>query len=144
MIGPYERPKVRLPGAGGASEIADLAGEVLIILRHDARAFVERLDFVTSVGFLEGGDARERAGLRGRGPTAVITDLCILEPDPTSKELLVTQIHPGVTREQIVEATGWPVRLTADVGQTEPPSAEVLEVLRDLQARTRRAHGEAA
>ena len=144
VIGPYERPKVRLPGAGGASEIADLAGEVLIILRHDARAFVERLDFVTSVGFLEGGDARERAGLRGRGPTAVITDLCILEPDPTSKELLVTQIHPGVTREQIVEATGWPVRFTADVVQTEPPSAEVLEVLCDLQARTRRAHGEAA
>ena len=83
-------------------------------------------------------------GLRGRGPTAVITDLCILEPDPTSKELLVTQIHPGLTREQIVAATGWPVRFTADVGQTEPPSAEVLEVLRDLQARTRRAHGEAA
>jgi glutaconate CoA-transferase subunit B len=144
VIGPYERPKVRLPGAGGASEIADLAGEVLIILRHSPRAFVERLDFVTSAGFLEGGDARERAGLRGRGPTAVITDLCILEPDPARKELTVKTIHPGVTHEQIVEATGWPVRFAADAAPTEPPTGGVLEVLRDLQARTRRAHGEAA
>ena len=135
---------VRLPGAGGASEIADLAGEVLIILRHDARAFVERLDFVTSAGFLDGGDARERAGLRGRGPAAVITDLCTLEPEAASRELVVTSIHPGVRRDQIAEATGWPIRFAADVAPTEPPSAETLAVLRDLQARTRRAHGEAA
>jgi glutaconate CoA-transferase subunit B len=144
VIGPYGRPKVRLPGAGGASEIADLAGEVLIILRHNARAFVERLDFVTSAGFLDGGDARARAGLRGRGPAAVITDLCILEPDPASRELTVTSIHPGVTREQIAEATGWPVRFAADLMTTAPPDAEVLAVLRDLEARTRRAHGQAA
>ena len=144
VIGPYGRPKVRLPGAGGASEIADLAGEVLIILRHNARAFVERLDFVTSAGFLDGGDARERAGLRGRGPAAVITDLCTLEPEAASRELVVTSIHPGVTRDQIAEATGWPIRFAADVAPTEPPSAETLAVLRDLQARTRRAHGEAA
>jgi glutaconate CoA-transferase subunit B len=144
VIGPYEKPQVRLPGAGGASEIADLAGEVLIILRHNARAFVRKLDFVTSVGFLGGGDARECAGLRGRGPTAVITDLCVLEPDPASRELTVTQIHPGVSREQIAEATGWPVHFAVDVTQTEPPSADVLEVLRNLQARSRRAHGEAA
>ena len=117
---------------------------MLIILRHNARAFVERLDFVTSAGFLDGGDARERAGLRGRGPAAVITDLCILEPDPASRELVVTSIHPGVTREQIALATGWPIRFAADVAPTEPPSAETLAVLRDLQARTRRAHGEAA
>jgi glutaconate CoA-transferase subunit B len=105
---------------------------------------VERLDFVTSAGFLHGGDARECAGLRGRGPAAVITDLCVLEPDPDSRELMVTSIHPGVTREQIVEATGWPIRFAADAAPTEPPSQDVLEVLRDLQARTRRAHGEAA
>jgi glutaconate CoA-transferase subunit B len=144
VIGAYDRPKVRLPGAGGASEIADLAGEVLIILRHDPRAFVERLDFVTSAGFLEGGDARARAGLAGRGPTAVITDLCILEPDPASKELTVTSIHPGVTRAQIADATAWPVRFAPDAAQMEPPGNDVLAVLRDLQARTRRAHGEAA
>jgi glutaconate CoA-transferase subunit B len=144
VIGPYGRPKVRLPGAGGASEIADLAGEVLIILRHNARAFVERLDFVTSAGFLDGGDARARAGLRGRGPAAVITDLCILEPDPVSRELTVTSIHPGVTREQIALATGWPIRFAADLTTTAPPAVEVLAVLRDLQARTRRAHGQAA
>jgi glutaconate CoA-transferase subunit B len=144
VIGAYDKPKVRLPGAGGASEIADLAGEVLIILRHNPRAFVERLDFVTSAGFLDGGDGRARAGLRGRGPTAVITDLCILEPDPASKELTVTAIHPGVSHEQIVEATAWPVRFAPDVAPTEPPSAAVLEALRELQARTRAAHGEAA
>jgi glutaconate CoA-transferase, subunit B len=144
VIGPYDRPKVRLPGAGGASEIADLAGEVLIILRHDPRAFVKRLDFVTSAGFLDGGDARARAGLRGRGPTAVITDLCILEPDPASKELTVTSVHPGVSRDRIVEATAWPIRFGADAATTEPPGETVLEVLRDLQARTRRAHGEGA
>jgi glutaconate CoA-transferase, subunit B len=144
VIGPYDRPKVRLPGAGGASEIADLAGEVLIILRHNARAFVERLDFVTSAGFLDGGDARARAGLTGRGPTAVITDLCILEPDPASKELTVTSVHPGVRREQIAEATGWPVRFAPDAAQTEAPGDDVLAVLRELQARTRAAHGEAA
>jgi glutaconate CoA-transferase subunit B len=144
VIGPYEQPKVRLPGAGGASEIADLAGEVLIILRHNPRAFVKRLDFVTSAGFLDGGDARARAGLTGRGPTAVITDLCILEPDPRSKELTVTRIHPGVTREQIALATAWPICFAPDAATTEPPGTDVLAVLRALQARTRAAHGEAA
>ena len=117
---------------------------MLIILRHNPRAFVTQLDFVTSAGFLEGGDARERAGLRGRGPTAVITDLCILEPDPASKELTESSIHPGVARAQIVEATAWPVRFAPDATTTEPPGEGVLAVLRDLQARTRAAHGEAA
>ncbi|HKY95739.1 MAG TPA: CoA-transferase, partial [Kiloniellales bacterium] len=92
VIGDYARPKVRLPGAGGAPEIAAMAKEVLIILKHGRKAFVEKLDFVTSAGFLDGGDARERAGLPGRGPTAVITDLGILEPDPVTRELTLVSL----------------------------------------------------
>ena len=142
VIGDYRRPKVRLPGAGGAPEIAAMAGRTLITLRHARRAFVERLDFVTTVGFLDGGDARRRLGLPGAGPTHVVTDLCILEPDPDTKELVVTSIHPGVSRERIREATGWPVRFAASPAVTAPPTVEELEALRDLERRTARAHGD--
>lgn len=141
VIGSYRQPKTRLPGAGGAPEIAGLAKEVLIILKHSTRAFVEHLDFVTSVGYLDGGDARRKLGLPGKGPVAVITDLCIMTPDPTSRELTVTQLHPGVTREQIQQATGWGVRFAAPVQQTPPPNHEELATLRDLKRRTGAAHG---
>jgi glutaconate CoA-transferase subunit B len=141
VIGPYAKPKTRLPGAGGAPEIAALAGEVLIIMQQSARAFVKQLDFVTSAGFLDGGDARERAGLPGRGPAAVITDLCIMEPDPTSRELTVVAMHPGVAREKLDAATGWPVRYAAHVITSEAPSARELATLRDLLQRTAAAHG---
>jgi glutaconate CoA-transferase subunit B len=142
VIGPYERPKVRLPGAGGAPEIAALAGEVLIVMKQSSRTFVERLDFVTSVGHGDGGDARARLGLPGKGPTAVITDLCIMRPDPVTRELTVTEMHPGVTREQVRAATGWPIRFADAVGETRPPAAHELGALRDLLERTRRAHGD--
>jgi len=95
VIGDYQRPKVRLPGAGGAPEIATSCGEVFIMLRHGKRALVGRLDFISSVGFLTGGDARGRLGLGGRGPTRIITDLGILEPDPVSREFTLTTLHPG-------------------------------------------------
>jgi glutaconate CoA-transferase subunit B len=144
VIGEYRKPKVRLPGAGGAPEIAAMAGEVFIILRHSKRAFVDRLDFVTSVGHLDGGDARARLGLPGKGPTVVITDLCILRPDPETKELTVTSLHPGVTREQVAEATGWPVRFAVELETTPPPTRAELEALRELQRRTAEAHGEGA
>src|SRR5919202_3637153 len=85
VIGPYDRPAVRLPGAGGAPEIAASAREVFVMLRHTPRALVERLDFVTSAGYLGGGDERRRRGIPGRGPTRVVTDLGILEPDPETK-----------------------------------------------------------
>ncbi|HEY8553040.1 MAG TPA: CoA-transferase subunit beta [Burkholderiales bacterium] len=143
VIGDYRQPKTRLPGAGGAPEIAACAGEIFIILRHARRAFVEKLDFITSVGHLDGGDARRRLGLPGKGPTAVITDLCILEPDPETKELVVTHLHPGIKREQVQEATGWPIRFAADVRETAAPTAHELEVLRDLHRRTAEAHGRA-
>lgn len=141
VIGPYDAPKTRLPGAGGAPEIAGSAKEVFIILRQSRRTFVDKLDFVTTVGHMDGGDARKRAGLPGAGPTVVVTDLCVLEPDPETRELTVVSIHPGATREQVVEATGWPVRFAADVGETRPPRADELEALRALQARTDAAHG---
>jgi glutaconate CoA-transferase subunit B len=98
--------------------------------------------FVTSIGHGEGGDHRARLGLKTKGPTRLVTDLCIFEPDPESREMTVTSIHPGVTREQIAENTGWPVRYAAQVGETAPPSTHELEVLRALHARTALAHGE--
>src|ERR1700674_915340 len=103
VIGDYRKPSVRLPGAGGAPEIATSAKEVLITLRQNKRAFVEKVDFVTSAGHLDGGEARKRMGFPGKGPTAVITDLGILTPDPATKELTLTSIHPGVELERVIE-----------------------------------------
>lgn len=140
VIGDYRRPLTRLPGAGGAPEIAASARQVLIMLKQSPRAFVAKLDFVTSVGYLDGGGARERLGLPGQGPVAIITDLCIMEPDPT-KEFVVTQLHAGVTPEQAVQATGWPLRFAETVHGTAPPTATELAALRDLQRRTAEAHG---
>lgn len=143
VIGPYATPKVRLPGAGGAPEIASQTGEVVIILRQSPRAFVDRLDFVTSAGFLTGGDARERAGLPGKGPTRVITDKGILTPDPVSRELTLTSLHPGVDLADAVASCGWPLRVADDVPSTPAPTAHELSVLRDLLRRTDEAHGRA-
>ncbi len=138
--GSYDKPKVRLPGSGGAQEIAASCGEVLITLRHGKRTFVEKLDFVTSGGYFEGGDSRERLKLPGRGPTAVITNLGILTPDPQSKELTLTSLHPGVEVDQVLAETGWALKVAAKVETTAPPTEGELAVLRDLNERTRRAH----
>lgn len=141
VVGSYAKPKVRLPGAGGAPEISSSAKEVLIIMRQSKRTLVEKLDFVTSVGFLTGGDSRERAGLTGKGPLAVITDLCILRPHVVTKELKVASIHPGVDRETIAANTSWQIQFDANCGETERPQAEELQVLRELKVRTAEAHG---
>ncbi|MDJ1159159.1 CoA-transferase subunit beta [Chelatococcus sp. SYSU_G07232] len=140
VVGPYDSPRVRLPGGGGAPEIATHCGQIFIIMAQGRRGFVDRLDFVTSMGHGEGGDHRERLGVRTRGPTKVITDLCVMEPDPVTKELTVVSIHPGVTRDKIVENTGWPIRFAGTVAETPAPTERELAVLRDLQERTRRAH----
>ena len=132
--GDYDNPKVRLPGAGGAPEIAASCGEVIVIVRQSTRAFVEKVDFVTSVGHGDGPGAREKLGLRGKGPTRVITDLGILEPDLDTKELVLTHLHPGVTAEQAREATGWELRIAEDLRTTEPPSDDELSKLRELVA----------
>lgn len=141
VIGPYGKPKVRLPGAGGAPEIAASAGEVFIVLRQSARAFVEKLDFITSAGHLDGGDARKRAGFPGKGPTVVITDLGVLRPHPETKEFQLVALHPGATREQAIAATGWKLKVADSLETTPPPTKDELEVLRALHARTARAHG---
>jgi glutaconate CoA-transferase subunit B len=140
VIGDYKKPSTRLPGAGGAPEIAASSKEVLITLRHSTRALVAKLDFVTSVGHVDGGDSRERLRLPGKGPTAVITDLGILTPDPVTKELTLTSVHPGVEVEKVVKATGWPLKVAPELKTTEAPTGTELSVLRDLQARTARAH----
>jgi glutaconate CoA-transferase subunit B len=144
VVGPYNKPKVRLPGGGGAPEIATSCGEIFIIMAQGKRSFVDKIDFITSLGHGEGGDHRARLGLKTKGPTKLVTDFCIFEPDPTTKEMTVVSIHPGVTREQIQENTGWTVRYAAQVGETPPPTALELEALRALHARTAAAHGKAA
>jgi glutaconate CoA-transferase, subunit B len=135
VIGDYQHPKVRLPGGGGAPEIAAACGEVVVIAPHSPRTFVERLDFVTSVGFGDGPGARERLGFRGKGPMTTITDLGVLEPDPDTKELTLTQLHEGVDADQVREATGWPLAVAAEPRRTDPPTEEELGALRELTSR---------
>jgi len=144
VIGDYRRPQTRLPGAGGAPEIASCAGKVILVLRQTARTFVERLDFITSVGHLDGGEARKRLGLPGDGPVAVVTDLCLMAPDPATKELTVTHLHPGVTAERVQAATGWNLRFAEVVEETASPGTAELRTLRELKRRTARAHGRTA
>jgi glutaconate CoA-transferase subunit B len=108
------------------------------------RSFVSRLDFVTSLGHGEGGDHRARLGLKTKGPTKLVTDLAVFEPDAETREMTVVSIHPGVTRHEIEANTGWPVRYAANVTETPAPTVQELGVLRELNARTARAHGEAA
>ena len=143
VIGDYAEPKVRLPGAGGAPEIAALAGEVFVIMRQSRRSFVETVDFVTSAGHLTGGDWRERAGLPGRGPSTVITDLGVLEPDPESRELVLTHVHPGVEADEVRAATGWALAVAGDLAVTPAPSETELQALRTLHARTAAAREQA-
>ena len=137
VIGDYATPKIRLPGAGGAPEIAASCKDVFIIVRQNPRTFVGQLDFVTSVGYGMGRGDRERLGLRGGGPVRVITDLGILEPDEGTCELLLTSVHQGVTVEQARSATGWELRTAPDVAMTEPPTHHELAVLRELTRESR-------
>jgi glutaconate CoA-transferase, subunit B len=124
VIGDYARPKVRLPGAGGAPEIAAWCRETFVMLKQTPRAFVERLDFLTSVG-------RPR-GAGGAGVTCVVTDLGILEPGE-SGELELTELHPDVTVEHAREATGWDLRVASDLQSCPPPAADELQALRALK-----------
>jgi glutaconate CoA-transferase, subunit B len=133
VIGPsYDRPAVRLPGAGGAPEIAGACKEVAVILRQSRRAFAERLDFVTSVGFGTGPQTRQRLGLPGGGPQLVITDLGVLRPDPGTMELTLTGIYRGISADQVRESTGWDLVISAGLSEIAPPSEAELTALRDL------------
>lgn len=133
FIGPVDRPKVRLPGSGGANDIVSLCREVFVITKHERRRFVERVDFVTSPGYLDGGDARERAGLTRGGPVAVITDLAVLGFDSNTKRLRLDRLQPGVSVEQVREATGFELAVAPTVFELEPPTAEELGALELLR-----------
>jgi len=139
VIGRYHRPSVRLPGAGGAPEIAAGCRQVIVVLRQSRRTFVDRLDFVTSVGHGQGNGDRAALGLRGAGPSAVITDLGLLHPDPESGELVLTHLQPGVTVEQALSETGWDLKVADELGHLEPPTATELAVLRALKSSQGRA-----
>jgi glutaconate CoA-transferase, subunit B len=140
VIGEYPHPVVRLPGAGGAPEIASACGRIYVIMSQSPRSFVPAVDFITSFGHGKGGDERQRLGLSTAGTSLVFTDLCVMRPHPETKELEVIRVHPGVTAERITQATGWEARFAEDVGQTPPPTELELSTLRDLLARTARAH----
>ncbi|WP_163267496.1 CoA-transferase subunit beta [Chelativorans alearense] len=140
VVGDYEKPKVRLPGGGGAPEIATSSGEVYITMAQSKRGMVERIDFYTSFGHGEGGDHRKRLGIETKGPTLLITDLAIWKPDPETKEFTVVSLHPGVTREMVQETCGWKVKFAEKLEETPPPTALELSTLRDLKARTDAAH----
>jgi glutaconate CoA-transferase, subunit B len=130
----YAEPKVRLPGAGGAPEIAACCGEVIVITRQTRRKFVERVDFVTSVGFGDGPGSRKYLGLTGAGPQKVITDLGVLEPDPVTCELVLTAVYPGVDVTEVRERTGWDLRVSAGLREILPPGESELAALRKLLA----------
>jgi glutaconate CoA-transferase subunit B len=134
VVASYDQPTVRLPGAGGAPEIAGSCRQVFIMVSQSRRSFVEHLDFTTSVGAGAGRDDRARLGLSGAGPTLVIADLGVLRPDPETKELALTELHPGVTLDQAREATGWDLRVGSDLGRTHPPTGDELAHLRRLEA----------
>lgn len=130
VIGPYDHPKVRLPGSGGSMEIAAWANRCYIITPHQKRRFPERVDFRTSAGFLEGRSQREASGVRGKGPQAVVTDLGIMEPDMKG-ELILTAVHPGITFDMAANNTGWQLQCAKNLRITEPPTTEELRILRE-------------
>lgn len=134
VIGDYASPRARLPGAGGAPEIAASCREVIVIVRQSLRTFVEQVEFVTSVGFGSGPGDREKYGMRGRGPQKIITDLGVLTPDPRTREFTVTGIYPGVTVQTIKERTGWDVQVAAEPELIAPPAESELAALRKFRA----------
>ena len=141
VIGTYARPAVRLPGGGGAPEIATACQKIFIVMAQTRRSFVERLDFLTSLGHGSTGRERTALGLTTAGPVFLVSDLCTMEPHPVTNELQVVSLHPGVTRTAVVEQTGWPVGFAEAVADTPPPTPEELATLRDLNRRTALAHG---
>lgn len=141
VIGPYGAPTTRLPGAGGAPEIAAHARHTFVMLKASRRSMVEKLDFRTSAGFLEGHGARKRTTAHGGGPRAVITDFGILTPHPETEELQLSALFADTTVGEARAAVGWPLALASAIEEVPPPTALELETLRTLHARTAEAHG---
>jgi glutaconate CoA-transferase subunit B len=133
VIGDYKNPKHRLPGSGGANPIGALAKRTLIIAVHNARTFAEKVDFITTPGYIEGPGSREKWGLpEGTGPQVIITNKAILRFDSETKEAYLASYHPDTTVDEVVKLTPWKLRVADDVPETEPPTAEELRVLREV------------
>jgi glutaconate CoA-transferase subunit B len=130
VIGDYSKPKARLPGSGGAYEIAALVKKLIIIMPHDRRRFVEKVDFITSPGYLSGPGDREKYGLRGTGPDTVLSTLGILKFDKLTKEMYLESYHPGVAIDEVKENTGWELKISPTVHETMPPTTEQIRLLR--------------
>src|SRR5581483_8210691 len=128
----YSKPRVRFPGSGGANDLASLCWKVMVVTSHDRRRFVEKLDFLTTPGYLTGPGAREAAGLpAGTGPYRVITDLAVLGYDEQNKRMQVRSLHPGVAMDQVQAATGFPLGAAEPLAVTEPPTDGELHILRE-------------
>jgi len=131
-IGDFENPRVRLPGSGGGNDIVSSAKRIVVIMKHEKRKTVKKLDYMTSPGYLDGPNARERAGLRGGGPSLVVTNLCQMKFDEETKRIRLARVHPGVTVETVLENTGFDLIIPEKVLETEPPTYEELEILRSV------------
>ena len=130
-IGDYYKPKVRLPGSGGANDFASLCWRTMIMTVHEKARFVEKCDFVTSPGFLTGTGAREAAGLPEGGPYKIITDLAVMGFDQTTSAMMIESLHPGVDVAKVQSETGFELIVPAKIGRTEPPTADELRILRE-------------
>lgn len=129
-IGDFRRPQVKLPGSGGGGDLASLAHRTVVLLDHDKRRLPERVSYITSPGYGDGGDWRTRVGLPRGGPGAVVTSMAVLGFDPDTHEAMLRSYHPGTTAERVRENTGWDLRVAADAHETPPPTAEELEIIR--------------
>src|SRR5688572_7328386 len=132
VVGDYASPAVRLPGSGGAAEIAIHAQRTVVISRLDRKLFPERVDFVTSPGHRAQGRSRRELGMPGAGPTRVITNKAVLEADPDTGELILGALYPGVEAAEVAAGVGWPLRSRGRIAETEPPSSRELHLLREV------------
>lgn len=139
VIGPYDKPKTRLPGAGGATEIAAHAREVFIVMKATPRSFVKQLDFRTSGGHFAG---RSKSGARGRGPSVIVTDVGVLKPHGESGEFALSAVYPAVPADEARAAVGWPLAVLPELEACAPPTMPELAALRALETRTEAAHRE--
>jgi glutaconate CoA-transferase subunit B len=133
IIGDARHPKVRLPGSGGANDIVSNCRDIFVVTKHERRRFVERVDFVTSPGYLGGGDDRERAGLMWPGPTSVVTDLAQMRFEPSSKRMMLEALQPGVTVDEVLENTGFELGVPGSVPRLDPPTQREIELLRAVE-----------
>lgn len=143
VINAYDKPKVRLPGGGGAPEIATQCAKIFLVMKQSKRSFVEHIDFRTSLGFGNGGNEREAMGIKTAGPVVLVTDYAVWRPHPVTKEFTVMSLHPGVTCEDVNSSIGWTASFADDLPTTDAPTDEELAILRHLKAASKAAHSDA-